>query len=122
MIVEARDLPSIELCKLISNTPVLSLKGDPNFLVENLVVDSRIIEEGDSGVAFLALKGANNDGHSYIPRLLEMGVKAFIVSEDVDVPDDVTLVKVEDTRKALSDIAAVFYGSPSEKMKVVGVT
>ncbi len=122
MIVEARDLPSIELCRLISNTPVLSLKGDPNFLVENLVVDSRIIEEGDSGVAFLALKGANNDGHSYIPRLLEMGVKAFIVSDDVDVPDDVTLVKVEDTRKALSDIASVFYNNPSEKMKVVGVT
>ena len=115
-------MPSIELCKLISNTPVLSIKGDPDFLVQNLVVDSRLIKKGEPGVAFLALKGSNNDGHSYIPHLVEIGVKAFIVSDDISVPEDVSVVKVEDTRTALSDISSVFYEEPSEKLNVIGVT
>lgn len=71
---------------------------------------------------FVAIVGETLDGHKYIPQAYENGARIFVVSKDVDDFEDALFIKVENTRLALSKMSHNFYGRPSEKMKIVGVT
>jgi len=62
------------------------------------------------------------DGHKFIPQAIENGTRAFLVQKDVDVPDDATVVRVKDTRYALASVADIFFGHPSSKFNLVGIT
>ncbi len=81
--------------------------------------DSRKVEEG---YIFAALTGATVDGHDYIEKAIEMGAKLIIASREVEVPEEVGLVIVEDLRQHLGVIASNFYNWPQKQLKVVGVT
>ena len=72
---------------------------------------------------FVAIKGAENDGHKYIANAIENGAIA-IICEDIPVNliDNKTYIKVEDSHKALSVVASNFYNNPSNSIKLVGVT
>ena len=72
---------------------------------------------------FVAIKGAENDGHKYIAKAIENGAIA-IICEDIPVNliDNKTYIKVEDSHKALSVVASNFYNNPSNSIKLVGVT
>lgn len=94
--------------------------GNDKVAVERLVFDSRIAKTGD---LFVAQKGWSSDGHQYIPMVIAAGVKC-ILCEDLpsEMPSDVTFVHTSDSHKALGIIASNFYGNPSTKFKLVGVT
>lgn len=96
------------------------LFGTEDVMVNRLCIDSRIAEQGDM---FIALKGTNSDGHSFIEEVVAKGVKV-IVCEDVPaiLNADVTYLKVSDSAKAAGEMAAAFYGSISEKLIIVGIT
>ena len=72
---------------------------------------------------FVAIKGNQSDGHNFIQEAIEKGAKAIIVErKDITVPAGITLMEVEDSRKTLARISGEFYGHPSMKMNVSGIT
>lgn len=89
---------------------------EEDFEVHEIQMDSRLIEPND---IFIALKGANTDGHNYIAQALEAGAK--LVMSEREVPGYRTVV-MEDGYKTLGKLAYYFYGEPTKDMEVIGVT
>ncbi len=95
------------------------LQGTPEREMTTLVYDSRNIEEGS---VFVCIKGALSDGHDYAAQAAEKGATALIVEHPVDVAGDVTVIRVEDTRIALAEASAAYFGYPAEEMTTIGIT
>ena len=72
------------------------------------------------GALFVAIAGNDNDGHKYIPKAMELGASVILYQNEC--PEGAVAVKVEDSRKALAVAAANFFGNPSHKLNLVGVT
>lgn len=95
--------------------------GKLDVKINKIEYDSKKIEKGD---VFVAISGLKEDGHEYINEAIEKGAVAIIVKKDYEVSaiDDVTFVKVEDTRIALAKVAAKYYDNPASKLKIIGIT
>ncbi len=86
----------------------------------NIVSDSRKIKEGD---LFVAVPGTLSDGHKFINQVIENGAKVIICEQMPEMlHNDVCYVQVESASKALGILASAYYGNPSKKLKLVGVT
>ena len=94
--------------------------GDDHIDITGVNIDSRKIKKGH---LFVAIKGTQTDGHQFIPKALELGAAAILCE---DLPEErkegVTYVQVASTEDAVGPVATVFYGEPSLKLKLVGVT
>jgi len=87
--------------------------------ITGVSMNSKLIDEGN---IFVAIKGLNSDGHDFIDQAINSGASA-IVTNGCDLgPISVPQIKVDDTRKALSAIAAEYYGRPSNDLVVIGIT
>ena len=108
----------IKLAELISIIPQKEVAGNPEIEINKIEYDSRNVVEGD---VFVALVGANLDGHNYIADAIEKGAKCVVAEREFeqDVP---ARIIVPDTRHALALLAAKFYNFPSRHMKIIGVT
>ncbi len=73
-----------------------------------------------AGFVFVAMQGANTDGHDYIADAVSRGAVAVVVEKSVSA--DVMVIKVSDARRALAIMADTFYDSPSKRMKLIGIT
>jgi len=88
--------------------------------VKGIAYNSRMVKEN---FVFIALKGSSADGHQFINDAVARGAKTIIVMKKSSVlPSDVGEIVVEDTRKALHTLASVFYGEPTKKIKLAGIT
>jgi UDP-N-acetylmuramoyl-L-alanyl-D-glutamate--2,6-diaminopimelate ligase len=87
--------------------------------ISGLFYDSRQVVPGG---AFFALRGAATDGHRYIDQALEKGAGTIVFEEERPLPEGVTGLLVDDSRRAMALAAAVYYGDPTADMTVVGVT
>ncbi len=87
--------------------------------VSGVSYDSRKVVPGDM---YVALIGSKADGHDFIPQAVAQGAAAVVHSRDMELPQGVAGAKVDDTRAALSKIADRFYGHPSGKLRVIGIT
>lgn len=74
------------------------------------------------GFIFVAIPGFRTDGHLFIPAALRAGATAVVAEQDVSVPPGVKFARVTDARRALAHLAAAFYGHPSRRLAVTGVT
>lgn len=102
----------------------LKAKGNLDLDISNIECDYRKISEGG---LFVAIKGYEFDGHSFINNAIENGAKAIIFEEGADYKEfinhkNITFIMAPNTRKALSLCACNFYDHPSKKMKVIGIT
>lgn len=95
------------------------IKGNEESKIQNIRYDNRKIEQED---IFVCVKGFKVDGHSFIGDAVKKGAKAIIVQEDVSVPEDITIIKVKDTRKALALMSSNYFGNPKDKLKIIGIT
>jgi UDP-N-acetylmuramoyl-L-alanyl-D-glutamate--2,6-diaminopimelate ligase len=102
---------------LTASDSSLELIGDPEIVVRDVVYDSR---EVTSGALFAALPGADFDGHDFARQAIERGASALLVERPV--PLDVPQLVARDSRRALANVAAAFFGNPAEKLGVIGVT
>ncbi|WP_394217473.1 UDP-N-acetylmuramoyl-L-alanyl-D-glutamate--2,6-diaminopimelate ligase [Halobacillus trueperi] len=91
---------------------------DPHSLITGVTDDSRTVEEG---YVFVAVRGYQVDGHDFIEEAIEKGASVVVAEEEVEHEGAVCLV-TENSRKALGQIAAEFYGHPSADKIVIGVT
>jgi len=108
------------LTEVLKNIKPLQLIGSDEIEITGINIDSRKIENGH---LFVAIKGTQVDGHKFIPKAIELGAKAILCE---DIPDEkvegVTYIQVESTDDAVGKAATMFYGDPSKKLKLVGVT
>lgn len=111
----------MELSSLLKSLPEAVVSGDPHIEVKKIEYDSRDTAEGD---LFVAIKGFQTDGHKFIDEALARGARAVVLEhEDVSRKSTkATFVKVPDSRRALAILSDEFYGHPSRKMQLVGVT
>ena len=104
--------------EIFNSTKIKGITGSPPPEIKGITQDSRKVEEG---FLFVAIPGSQLDGASFIPHALEKGAYGVVVEKDLDVTAPF-VIKVESPRAALADLSSAFYGRPSEKLKVVGVT
>jgi UDP-N-acetylmuramoyl-L-alanyl-D-glutamate--2,6-diaminopimelate ligase len=95
------------------------LKGNLNIEIAGIAYDSREI---DSGYLFVSISGFTHDGHNYIEEAIDAGAKAILVEKEVEISRDITIIKVDDTRKGLAVVSANFYDHPSRELTIIGVT
>ena len=98
-------------------------KGNLNIEINKIEYDSNKIEKGD---LFVAIKGYKQDGHDYINEAIQNGAAAVVIEKTeaskVQVPEEVSLIVTENTRKTLAELAAKFYNYPAIKLRIIGVT
>ena len=109
----------MKLTQLLERLEYEVVQGDDQIEVTELINDSRKVTEGS---VFVCISGAVSDGHAYVQQVAEKGAAAVIVEKDVEAPEGLTVIKVENTRYALALTSAAYFGYPAEKLKVIGIT
>ena len=107
----------MKLTKLLERLDYKVVAGSDNIEITELVNDSRKVVPGS---VFVCISGAVSDGHAYVQQVAEKGAAAVIVEKDVEAPEGLTVIKVENTRYALALTSAAYFGYPAEKLKVIG--
>lgn len=110
----------MKLNKLIEGLGVISIKRDDQCEITGIDIDSRQVSDGH---LFIAVKGTQVDGHTYIHKAIESGARA-ILCEDMpsDINPQVTYIQVGNTEQNVGQVATTFYGNPTQKLHLVGVT
>src|SRR5580700_556519 len=108
----------MQLKILASSIPVRQVIGTLDRAVESIAYDSRRVQRNG---LFVALRGEKTDGHQFIEQAIERGA-SVIVTEREEKRPRVTDLVVDDTRTAMADLAAAFYGWPAAKLRVAAVT
>lgn len=109
----------MRLTDLLERLEYEVVQGSEKAEVTELTNDSRKVVPGS---VFVCISGAVSDGHAYIKEVAEKGAKAVIVEKQVEAPDGVTVIHVDDTRYALALMSAAYFGYPAERLKVIGIT
>ncbi|WP_288965427.1 UDP-N-acetylmuramoyl-L-alanyl-D-glutamate--2,6-diaminopimelate ligase [uncultured Prevotella sp.] len=106
--------------ELIKGLKTVSVCGQTDIEITGVNIDSRRIKEGH---LFIAQRGTQVDGHEFIPKAIELGAKAVLCEVlPEEKAEGVTYVQVESTEDVAGKVATIFYGDPSRKLKLVGVT
>jgi UDP-N-acetylmuramoyl-L-alanyl-D-glutamate--2,6-diaminopimelate ligase len=108
----------MQLKTLLAATTVHQIIGSVDRPVENIAYDSRRVQRH---ALFVALRGEKTDGHQFIGHAIDKGA-SVIVAEREHKDSRVTSLVVENTRTALADFSAAFYGHPARKLKLAAVT
>ncbi|MBQ2366373.1 MAG: UDP-N-acetylmuramoyl-L-alanyl-D-glutamate--2,6-diaminopimelate ligase, partial [Bacteroidaceae bacterium] len=111
----------MQLANVLNNIPTSAVCGDLQIPVTGVCIDSRRVKAGD---LFIAVKGTQVDGHAYINKALENGAVAVLQSDALPTAPQAGVVYVQttDTERYAGVAATNFYGEPSKKLKLVGVT
>lgn len=108
----------MKITEILNNVDVVYVKGkDREF--NGLANNTSLVKSGD---IFFCIEGIKTDGHSYGKEAIEKGAIALVVSKDMEIPEEITVIKVKDTRVAMAQISANYFGNPSEKFNVIGIT
>src|SRR5881398_1638199 len=86
--------------------------------VESIAYDSRRVQ---SNTLFVAIRGEKSDGHQFVDQAIDQGASVIVAEREIASPRATCLV-VDDTRLALADLSAAFYGRPAHKLKMAAVT
>ena len=110
----------MKLIELLKNVEVVNTLGETSIEITGVNIDSRRIQAGH---LFVAIPGTQTDGHKFIPKAIELGAAAILCERmPEELTDGVTYVVVHSTESAVGIVATHFYGDPSNKLKLVGVT
>lgn len=110
---------SILLQHIIQNIKALSgSQFNPNAAVSGITMDSRKVQPG---YVFVAVRGTQSNGHDFISKAIELGAQT-IIAETAHDGSAVNWIQVEHGADALGLLASAYYGNPSEKLRLVGVT
>lgn len=108
------------ISELIYNCKPVEVFGDANVAINGIEIDSRNCKEG---YAFVALPGTQTDGHQYIDKAIALGAVCVICEKlPSELQQGVTYLVYESTTDVVGPLATSFYGNPTRKMKLVGVT
>ena len=114
----------MELKKILLGLEGIKAKGNVDIDIKGIEKNSKEVKEG---YMFIAIKGFSTDGHQFVESAIESGTKCVMLQEgcelkSLNIPDDITVLVVKDTRQALAICSSNFYGNPSAQLKLIGVT
>ena len=110
----------MKLSDLLKNIVTISITGDAECDIKGINIDSRKVANGH---LFIAMRGTQVDGHKFIPKAEEQGATAILCEQlPEEKKEGVTYVQVADTEDVVGQVATTFYGNPTSKLKLVGVT
>lgn len=109
----------MKLRELLKDVEYKLIQGNLDIEVNDIAYDSRKVKDG---VLFVALKGFRVDGHDYIDKAIENGAKCIVVEDDVNVGDDITVVRLNDTRVDLSKLSRTLFGYPDKEITTIAIT
>lgn len=110
----------MKLLDLLKGVDYELLEGTVEKEVNHIQYDSRKVNEGD---LFVCLTGFEVDGHDYANKAIEAGAKVVLCEKKIDIKSEgVTVLLVNEGRKALATMSANYYGHPTKALKLIGVT
>ena len=114
----------MELKRMLIGLEGLKVKGNLEIDIKGIEKNSKQIKEG---YLFIAIKGFSVDGHNYIEDAINQGASAIMIEEgcnlkSIKIPNEITVIMAKNTREALAITSSNFYGNPSNKFKLIGVT
>ncbi len=114
----------MKLKEMLVGLEGLKVKGDLEIEIKEIENNSKNVKKG---YLFIAIKGFDVDGHQYIESAIKKGATAVMIEEGCDVkalaiPEGITIVMAKNTREAMAIVSSNFYGNPSRKFKLIGVT
>jgi len=109
----------MKLNELFKDIKYELIKGDMELEINDIIFDSRKVCDD---VLFMAIVGSEVDGHKYIKDAIKNGAKAIVVSKNIDIDEDITVIKVKDTRSILSKLSMRFFKYPQNKLKTIAIT
>ncbi len=110
----------MKLNELLKKIQPVDIIGSTDKEIAGVCIDSRQTEQG---YLFMAMRGTQTDGHAYIPAAIGKGAVAVLCEElPLELAGDVTYIRVKDSEEAVGLVATTFYGDPTDKMDLVGVT
>ena len=108
-----------KLTDLLKNVDYELVKGSLDVEISDVKDDSRKVEQDDM---YIAKVGASSDGHKYIPDVIKKGAKVIVIEKDMDIQEDVTVIKVKSSREAMAEISAAYFNYPAKELTVIGIT
>lgn len=118
-IINEKAMRMKKLTQLLENVDYELVKGSLDVDIADVKDDSRKIEEND---LYIAKVGTTSNSHKFIPDAVKKGAKAIVIEQDIDVPEDVTVIKVKSSREAMAHISAAYFDYPAKKIVTIGVT
>ncbi|MDR0962442.1 MAG: Mur ligase domain-containing protein, partial [Mediterranea sp.] len=110
----------MQLSELLKAIVPVQVLGNKETDITGVCIDSRQVEKGS---LFMAMRGTQTDGHAYIDAAINKGAVAVLCEELPAKPiESVTYIEVKDSEDAVGRVATTFYGNPTSKMELVGVT
>lgn len=116
----------MELTELLNSVNVIQVTGEVQRKdVADIIYDSRKVQKNS---LFVAIKGFHSDGHKFLQNAINQGAIGVVVEDDSSIPDDlihhaqIAKILVKDSRKALAELSKGFYRTPTNKLKLIGIT
>lgn len=116
----------MKLSELLNNVKAIQVIGNAELKeISNITLDSRRVSKNS---LFFAIAGEKQDGHKFIPDAINQGASAIVLQNANAVPDQIfshsgcVKVVVAESRKSLAEFSNIFYGEPSKKIKLIGIT
>lgn len=110
----------MKLKELVEGLDIIEVQGNPEVEITDIAYDSRKVKKGS---LFVCIDGYTTDGHRFIGDALKNGAAALLVQKPVeDIPEDIAVVRTGNTRFGLAFVSDAFFGHPSRKFQLVGVT
>ena len=114
----------MELKKLLAGIENFKTKGDVEIDIKKVVSNSKKVVPNS---LFVAVRGYDFDGHQYVGEAIEKGATAVMLDMSADfknikIPNGITVIITDDTRKALAKVSCNYFGNPSRYFKLIGVT
>ena len=109
----------MKLKNLVQDISYQILQGSVDKEITELVYDSRKLTKN---CVFVCICGTKRDSHDFVEEAVEKGAAAIVAEREVSVPDGVTLLLTKDTRVALANLAAAYFGYPARQLKTIGIT
>ncbi len=108
----------MKISELLYGVDIVCKKGRDR---EILSLSNNTAEVGRESL-FFCIEGVKTDGHLFAEKAVKSGAVALVISKDIEISGDVTLIKVADTRIAMAQISSNFYGNPAAAMNITGIT
>ncbi|WP_321478950.1 UDP-N-acetylmuramoyl-L-alanyl-D-glutamate--2,6-diaminopimelate ligase [uncultured Bacteroides sp.] len=110
----------MKLEELLKTVRIVNITGQTEIDIKGVNIDSRLVEKGD---LFMAMKGTQTDGHAYISTAIEQGAVAILCENIPEILiEGITYIQITNSEEAVGKVATTFYGNPTSKLELVGVT
>lgn len=109
----------MDLLNLLEGIEYKIIKGDLNHDISDVIYNTKYAVKD---CLFVAIIGTTSDSHDFIKDAIEKGANTIVIEKDVEINEDVTVIRVESSRLALAKMSATYFGNPANDLITIGLT